>query len=181
MHILVDSGPLIALFDGSDQYHHRAVECLRALRRQLLTNAVVVTEVCHLLEFGGGRPRLDFLEWVEQAVDLDGPTREDLPRAREVLAKYADLPADFTDASLVRLAERRGVRDILTVDRDFEVYRTLSLRVAASACNPYRGAVSGRGFGSTRAGSGRGAGGGGLDRAARVAGRLRTPSACGAA
>lgn len=127
-HVLVDSGPLVALFDASDAHHLRAIDFLRDFRGGLLTNAAVVTEVCHLLDFSGGRPRLDFLKWAERALEIDGPVREDLSRAREILEKYADLPADFTDATLVRLAERRGVKEILTVDSDFTVYRTLSGR-----------------------------------------------------
>jgi predicted nucleic acid-binding protein len=39
------------------------------------------------------------------------------------MLKYADTPMDFADATLVRLAEREGLTTILTVDRDFEVYR----------------------------------------------------------
>ena len=126
--VLVDSGPLVALFDASDAHHARAVDFLRDFRGILLTNAAVVTEACYLLDFSGGRPRLDFLEWAERALEIDGPLREDLSRAREILDKYADLPADFTDATLVRLAERRNVKEILTVDRDFTIYRTLSGR-----------------------------------------------------
>jgi hypothetical protein len=39
--------------------------------------------------------------------------------------KYADLPMDLADASLIWLAETRGVLDILTLDRrDFGIYRT---------------------------------------------------------
>ena len=40
-----------------------------------------------------------------------------------LMLKYADRPMDFADATLVRLAEREGLTTILTVDRDFEVYR----------------------------------------------------------
>jgi predicted nucleic acid-binding protein len=118
----------MALFDGSDAHHARAVDFLRGFRGVLLTNAAVITEVCHVLDFSGGRPRLDFLTWAERALEIDGPTREDLGRARQILEKYADLPADFTDATLVRLAERRSVKEIITVDSDFAVYRTLSGR-----------------------------------------------------
>jgi uncharacterized protein len=39
--------------------------------------------------------------------------------------KYADLPMEPADASLIWLAESLGVLDILTLDRrDFGVYRT---------------------------------------------------------
>jgi predicted nucleic acid-binding protein len=127
--VLVDSGPFIALFDASDDHHERAVEVIRAFRGRLVTNAAVLTEVCHLLGFHQGAPRLDFLAWVERAVEVDGPTPDDLPRARAILERYATLPADFTDATLVRLAERRKITEIFTVDRDLDVYRTLSRRV----------------------------------------------------
>lgn len=40
------------------------------------------------------------------------------------MRKYRDLPMDIADASLVRLAEREGLRRVFTTDRrDFNVYR----------------------------------------------------------
>ena len=40
------------------------------------------------------------------------------------MARYADRPMDFADATLVRVAEREGLRTILTIDHDdFETYR----------------------------------------------------------
>ncbi len=39
--------------------------------------------------------------------------------------KYADLPMDLADATLLWVAEREGVLDVLTLDRrDFGIYRT---------------------------------------------------------
>ncbi len=41
-----------------------------------------------------------------------------------LLEKYRDRPMDLADASLVLLAERLGVEEILTIDRaDFDIYR----------------------------------------------------------
>ena len=38
--------------------------------------------------------------------------------------KYRDVPMDFVDAELVAVAEERGVRDVLTLDRrGFSAYR----------------------------------------------------------
>jgi hypothetical protein len=46
------------------------------------------------------------------------------PRLDELMAKYADLPMDLADASLVLLAEHLGHRRILSMDvRDFRAYR----------------------------------------------------------
>jgi len=45
------------------------------------------------------------------------------PAVRSILHKYRDIPASFADACLIRLAEELGTGDILTLDRDFELYR----------------------------------------------------------
>jgi len=34
-----------------------------------------------------------------------------------------DVPFDFADASVVELAARHGIVDVLTIDRDFDIYR----------------------------------------------------------
>ena len=52
---------------------------------------------------------------------LDGRT---LSRAFELMVRYANLPMDLADASLVAVAERLEVRKIFIIDRtDFRVYR----------------------------------------------------------
>ena len=58
------------------------------------------------------------------AVRLLPLDEEDVPRIRELMEKYADLPMDLADAALVRVAERDGLRTVFTIDRrDFTVYR----------------------------------------------------------
>jgi predicted nucleic acid-binding protein len=46
-----------------------------------------------------------------------------MPRIVELTGKYADLPMDFADATLVVTAEKTGVREIISLDRDFDIYR----------------------------------------------------------
>jgi uncharacterized protein len=122
--IVVDSGPLIALFDGSDAYHERAVEFVKEVAGRLTINLPVVTEVVYMLDFSPQAQR-DFLFWVERSTTIDTGTGEDLPRIRALLEKYADLPADFTDASLVALCERLHTTTVASVDSDFTIYRTM--------------------------------------------------------
>jgi uncharacterized protein len=62
------------------------------------------------------------------SIEIDQATAGDLPRIAVLLEKYRDLPADFADASLVALAERRNLSRVASVDSDFAVYRTLSGR-----------------------------------------------------
>ena len=124
---LADSGPLLALFDRSDAHHRRVAAFLRDhpdLR--LLSTLAVVTETAALLAVRVGHAaQLDFLEWVERGglalVDL-GPAS--LRRVIEIVRKYQDLAFDFADATLAEAGARLGVDAILSIDRDFDIYRT---------------------------------------------------------
>ena len=123
--VVVDSGFLIGLFDESDALHARCRAFLRDYRGRFLTTEAVVTETLALLST---RQQLRCLEWLGDAAHagLLEVDREPIDfRAVEKLArKYADQPMDFADASVVLLATRAGVREILTADRrDFAVYR----------------------------------------------------------
>lgn len=125
--IVVDAGPLIALFDGSDRHHQAAVQFVRDTRQPLVTNAPVLAEVCWVLDFSV-QAQLDCLRWVEQAIRIDDGTGADLPRICAIIDKYKDLPADFADASLVALCERLNCFDVATVDADFTIYRNATRR-----------------------------------------------------
>lgn len=120
--IAVDTGPLVALFNRRDRYHARAVAFFSAERRHLVTNLPVVTETVHLLSSAAGAPQ-DLLRWLAPTFEIDTNTGADLPRIIAILDKYADLPADFADAALVAMCERRAIDDIATLDTDFDVYR----------------------------------------------------------
>lgn len=123
--VLVDTGPLVALFDPSDADHATCRETLEQLdNRELLSSLAVVTEATYLLDFSikAQEALLRFLAaGTIQLVELD---QENLAEAALLMRRYADLPMDFADATLVVLAGKRGTRDIFTLDRrDFSVYR----------------------------------------------------------
>lgn len=120
--IVVDSGPFIALFNGADEHHQAALRFIRAVNGTMHTNIVILTEVVYLLDFEV-RAQLDFLRWVQQVVRIDGATPADLIRITDLIQRYADLPVDFADASLIALCERLRTRIIATVDSDFNIYR----------------------------------------------------------
>jgi uncharacterized protein len=120
--IVVDAGPLIALFDRDDRHHRRAVEFMRNCRSRLITNLPVLTEATFLLRFSVEAQR-DLLWWAHASLEIDEATAADLPRIITLLQKYRDMPADFADASLVALAERLSLSRIASVDRDFSIYR----------------------------------------------------------
>jgi len=121
--ILIDSGPLIALFDRNDSYHAAAVDFIKNNSSELLTTLASVTETLHLLDFNRNA-QVDFLKWVEAgAVSVEAISPTDFSRIIELIIKYSDLPMDFADACLVFLGEKLNISNIATIDRDFDVYR----------------------------------------------------------
>jgi predicted nucleic acid-binding protein len=125
--IVVDAGPLVALFDRDDGHHRRAIEFIRTRALRLITNLPVLTEATFLLRFSVAAQR-DLLWWAHKCIEIDQDTSTDLPRIITILEKYHDLPADFADASLVALAERLNVSRVASVDRDFAIYRLAGKR-----------------------------------------------------
>jgi predicted nucleic acid-binding protein len=122
--ILVDTGPLVALFDHRDGAHNRCSRVLKGLREPLKTTIPVLTEAFHMLgpESRQSDRLRDFIERRGLSVWFfdDGS----LNRAFELMELYADHPMDLADASLVAAAELLGTRRVFTVDRrDFETYR----------------------------------------------------------
>lgn len=122
--VLVDSGPLIALFDANDEQHEVCAAILKTLASPLWTIWPVITETMYFLSASLKAQEL-LLDRIEKGVvallEL-GPA--DMPRLRELMKKYEDLPMDFADAALVRVAERENLVKIFTLDRrDFSLYR----------------------------------------------------------
>lgn len=122
--ILIDTGPLVALFDPKDGQHQRCQKTLRELRDPLVTTVAVLTEVFYMLSpesHGAARVR-DFVRKGGAAVWF--MNTEALLRAFQLMTRYADHPMDLADASLVVAAETLGARRIFTLDRaDFSSYR----------------------------------------------------------
>jgi predicted nucleic acid-binding protein len=119
--IAADTGPLVALLDGSDRHHAAAVKFFANLTYPLVTNMIVIAEVVALLPL---RFQVGFLAWVPDGLEIDQQTAGDLRRIVAIMEKYADLPADFADASLLVMCERRNIASVATLDRHFDVYRT---------------------------------------------------------
>ena len=107
--VLVDTGPLVALFDPSDRARNECRATLATLERaDLVTTEAVITEATFLLDFSvdaqvalqvllaAGSPRVVSLEPRDRA------------RIAALTRKYRDLPMDYADATLVALAERLG-------------------------------------------------------------------------
>lgn len=123
LRTIADSGPLIALFEPAERNHARVRSFIENYAGALLTTWPVLTEVGHMLGHSVDR-QLAFLEWVERGgVEVTTPGAGAVSLIRQLSEKFRDLPMDIADGSLIVLALESGVRDILTLDRDFDVYR----------------------------------------------------------
>ena len=121
---LVDTGPLVALFDKKDAHHTRCVRVLKKAIPPLVCTTPVLTEAFHMLgaDSHGAQALCKFIE-------RDGMTvwhlnKMTLTRSFALMRQYADHPMDLADASLVVAAEVLDTKRIFTIDRtDFAVYR----------------------------------------------------------
>ncbi len=123
--ILTDAGPLVALIDTNEQAHERCAEAAAELSMPLLTTWPAVTEAMYLLRSKVGWRGQEAL-WkiiVRGDVEMAPIDDEVRDRARALMAKFRDAPMDFADATLVAVAEQRGLRQIFTLDSQFRIYR----------------------------------------------------------
>ena len=124
--VLVDSGPLLALFNAGDRWHQPVRQWLQAHpAARLVSTWPVLTEVCTLLarRIHNGAA-LDLLRWVQRgAVEIDRPEDGSVAEVLAISQRFADLPFDLADASVAEAAQRRRIRQVLSIDADFDVYR----------------------------------------------------------
>jgi len=114
--ITLDTSGLFALLNRGDTDHDRVKTALFEDRGPYLVPAGILAEIAYMVEERLGARALESL-----LLDLEsgGLTlecgEEDLPRIRELVRRYEDLPLGFTDASVVSCAERNGGK-VLTLD-----------------------------------------------------------------
>lgn len=144
MRAVVDSGPLIALFNAADRWHAPVLAWLRDHQQtRLVTTWPVITEVCALLARRlNNEAALDFLRWIERgALELDRAEATTLTDVLAISERFADLPFDLADASVAEAAARLKIGKVLTIDTDFDVYRD---RAGKALVNLMRGSVPAR-------------------------------------
>jgi uncharacterized protein len=122
--ILIDTGPMVALFSEEDQHNSRCGAALEALTPPLFTCWPVVTEAAWLLRT---RPRTlyklfgGFGNGFFTLFELDA---DDLAAIAELMKRYESAGLQIADAALVHLAERENIRTVFTTDRrDFSIIR----------------------------------------------------------
>jgi uncharacterized protein len=128
--VACDAGPLVALYEPSDQNHAACVRAAQEIPAPLATVWPVITEAVYILGRTGRPAGLQLLKEIDLGhLQVLGPGLEDLPRICALMSKYRKLPMDFADAALVVLCERQNIRTVFTTDRrGFSTYRPAHIR-----------------------------------------------------
>ncbi len=119
----VDTGPLVAFLNRDDEFHDWAVATLERHKPPLLACEATISEACFLLRRTpqGGDAVLEMLN--RGLVTLPFRLTQELPAVRSLMSKYASVPMALADACLVRMAELDDELAVITLDRDFAIYR----------------------------------------------------------
>ncbi len=122
--ITLDSSAVFALLNRRDPDHRRVKSALEQDRGPYFIPAAILGEIAYLVEERLGTKVMDLFlgDLASGGYSLDCG-EDEIPRARQLAKKYADLPLGFTDAAVAACAEANGKR-VLTLDtRDFSVIR----------------------------------------------------------
>lgn len=120
---LLDTGVIVALLDRSEKFHQACSQAVRSLEAPLVTCEAVIAESCYLLRNLSGAPEAIIENVVAEVFQLPFQLSREAVAVRQVLRKFRDRKIDLADACLIRLADEFETPDILTLDKDFQVYR----------------------------------------------------------
>jgi uncharacterized protein len=126
MTAILDTSFLFALTDQSDRNHKRVLTVAQNAKEVLVLPVSVLPEICYLIasRLGHQAMRHFVSSLTTKAVQIESVTSEDLIRVNKILEQYADSQLDFTDATIVAIAERLMISRIYTLDRrDFSIIR----------------------------------------------------------
>jgi len=124
--IILDTSGLLCAIDASQTHHRAAAAALRQAQAPRLLSPFVLAELDYLLATRVSRPAERALlgQVADGVYQLESFGPDDVARANEILDQYADLDLGLADASLIVLAERHDLVDLLTLDhRHFRAVR----------------------------------------------------------
>jgi uncharacterized protein len=121
--VLVDTGPLVAFLNGRDRYHVWSEEVFSGVEIPVFTCEAVLSEACFLLRHarGGAEAVVKLLE--RGLLRIPFRLEPESAPVRRLLGRYGNVPMSLADACLVRMSEEMSDSVVLTLDRDFKVYR----------------------------------------------------------
>lgn len=123
MHLILDTGPWVALHCKNDTHHQWAKAQFAQHTGTLLTCEAVVAETCFLLARAGFDPSKALTLIERGVVSVAMSLGEQVTTVRGLFERYDNVPASLADACLVRLSELHDPCKVLTLDSDFHIYR----------------------------------------------------------
>lgn len=124
--ILLDTSGLLAAIDASQRQHQAARRSLEQAQPPWILSSFVLAELDYLLatRVGQDAERALLAEIGRGVFRLEAFEADEIAAAERLIGRHADLDIGLGDASIVVLANRYGVRDLLTLDeRLFRVLR----------------------------------------------------------
>ena len=120
---LLDTGVIVALLDRSEKHNAQCRNVIAELQQPLVTCEAVIAESCYLLRQVSGAAEAILQNVVRGIFQVPFQLSRSVTPVQNIMRKYQDQPADFADACLIHLADELNTGEILTLDRDFELYR----------------------------------------------------------
>ena len=120
-NVLVDAGFLVGLLSRRDNLHDWAVSSAGRFPPPWKTCEAVLSEAFFLLGVRAGHPLRELLR--RRALEVAFDFGRDADAVLRLMQKYADVPASFADACLLRMTETLPDPVLLTPDSDFRTFR----------------------------------------------------------
>ena len=118
---IADTGFIVAFLNRKDEFHDWAVAVAGEIETPVITCEAVLAEAAFHL-----RSVEHVLSLIDRGlIQPDFDVFSSLPRLDALARRYSDRNPDLADLCLIVLSERLPNHKVLTVDRDFRVYRRL--------------------------------------------------------
>jgi len=118
MEAIIDTSAIIGLVDKSCQHHDRISDIVKKTDINLIIPSPVIPEACYMLNKKFG-PVIE-IKFLEEIISVNLQIEilkfPDILRIAEILKKYKSLNIGFVDGSIVAIAERLKINQILTLD-----------------------------------------------------------------
>lgn len=119
MRGIADTGFLVAFANARDQHHGWALDVAEDVTEPLLTCEPVLAEAAFHL--GDAGLVLEMIS--EELIRLDFVCNDQLIPLAALAKRYKDRKPDLADLCLIRMSELHPKHSVITVDKDFHVYR----------------------------------------------------------
>ncbi len=123
--MIADTGFVVAFLNREDASHQSA-KAVYVQQRAMILPQTVLAEVAYLVgREAGNLAVVAFLQGISLSrFRLTALENDDVVRTAEILRVYADSRIDFVDATVMSMAERLGITQVLTLDqRDFRLFQ----------------------------------------------------------